>query len=221
MGAIHASQSPRCNTVILVQKKARGLHLCIDFCKLNARTKKDSYPLPWIQETSESLMGAGCFSCLENPRIFQMQMYAVQAVQCSSQFQRLMQNCLGGLNLTYCLIYLDDVIVFLKMKEEHMQHLHVVFNHFWEHNLKLKPTKCKFFQDEINYLSHHISKQGVRPNKENLRAVAMFVPPQTYTEIQAFPGLAGHCWKFIKGFACKVQPLHEHLFGEGASKKCQ
>ena len=60
-----ASQSLWCNTVVLVYKKDRGLCFCIDFCKLNARTKKDSYPLPWIQEAIESLVGAGYFSCLD------------------------------------------------------------------------------------------------------------------------------------------------------------
>ena len=84
-----------------------------------------------------------------------------------------MQNCLGELNLTYCLIYLDDVIVFLKM-EKYVQCLHVVLDHFWEHNLKLKPTKCEFFWNEINYLGHHVSKEVVRPSKEKLIAVAEF-----------------------------------------------
>ena len=58
-----------------------------------------------------------------------------------AMFQRLMQNCLGELNMTYCLIYLDDVIVFSKTEEEHLHHLHIVFEHFREHHLKPKPTK--------------------------------------------------------------------------------
>ena len=98
-------------------------------------------------------------------------------------FQRLMKNCLRELNLTYCLIYLVDVIVFSKTEEEHLQHFHVVFDFFWEHNLRLKPTKCEFFQDEINYLAHYVSKEGMQPSKESLKAVAEFVPSQTYTEI--------------------------------------
>ena len=130
-----------------------------------------------------------------------------------------MQSFLGELNLTYCLIYLDNVTVFLKMEKEHLQHLHIVFNHFREHNLRLKPTKCKFFQNEINYLAVDISKEGVWPSKENLKAVAEFAPPQTYMEIQACLGLVGHYLWFIKGFACIAQPLHEHLSGEGANKK--
>ena len=105
-----------------------------------------------------------------------------------------MQNCLGELNLTYCLNYLDDVIVFLKMEEDYLQCLHVVFYHFQQYNLRLKPTKCKFFLDEINYLAHAISKEGVQPSKENLKAVAVLVPLQTYMKIWALLGLVGHYW---------------------------
>ena len=76
-------------------------------------------------------------------------------------FQRLMQNCLGELNLTYCLIYLDDVIAFSETPEEHLLRMHVVFDHLREHGLKLKPSKYDVFKSEINYLAHHMSKQGV------------------------------------------------------------
>ena len=69
-------------------------------------------------------------------------------------FQRLMQNCLSELNLIYCLIYLDDIIVFSQMAEEHLHRLHVVFDQFREYNLKLKPSKCSLFKEEINYLAH-------------------------------------------------------------------
>ena len=81
-------------------------------------------------------------------------------------FQRLMQNCLGKLNLTYCLIYLDDVIVFSETPEEHLQGMRVVFNRLWEHDLKLKPSKCDVFKSEINYLAHHVSQKGVHPSKK-------------------------------------------------------
>ena len=92
-------------------------------------------------------------------------------------------------------------------------------DHFREHNLRLKPTKCKFFKNEINYLAHHISREGVQPSKENLKAVAEFATPQTCTEILAFLGLVGQYGQFIKGFACIVQPLYKYLSGEGAGKK--
>ena len=69
-------------------------------------------------------------------------------------FQWLMQNCLGKLNLIYCLIYLDDLIVFSQTVEEHLHQLHVVFDQLREYNLKLKPLKCSLFKEEINYLAH-------------------------------------------------------------------
>ena len=80
-------------------------------------------------------------------------------------FQHLMQNTLGELNLTYCVIYLDDVIVF-GCTEEHLEHLWVVLEHFGEFNLKLKPCKCSFFQTEIVYLTHHVFKEGIHLSEE-------------------------------------------------------
>ena len=85
--------------------------------------------------------------------------------------------------------------------------------------MKLKPSKCKFFHSEIKYLAHHVSKEGVQPSKENLKAVLEFALPQTYTEMLAFLGLVGHYQQFEKGSAWVAQPLHEHLPGVGAGKK--
>ena len=132
-----------------------------------------------------------------------------------------MQNCMGELNFIYCLIYLADLIIFLQMAEEHLHQLHVVFDHLREYNLKLKPSKCIFFREEINYLAYQVSKQGVWPSNTNIKAIAEYAPPQTYTEIRAFLGLGGHYRQFIKGFAQIAQPLNEHLAGEGASRKLE
>ena len=152
-GAIHPSQSPWCIAAVLVHKKNRGLHFCIDCHKLNARTKKDSYLFPWIQGAIEGLVGAGCFSCLDlkagfwqiaideawkqytastiwNIGCFECEHMAFGLCNAPTTFQRLMQNYLGELNLTYYLIYLDDAIVISKMEEEHLKHLCIVFDHF-------------------------------------------------------------------------------------------
>ena len=142
-----------------------------------------------------------------NLGFFKCECMPIRLCNAPATFQRLIQNCLGELSLIYCLIYLYDIIVFLKTKEEH---LHVVFDHFQEHKLKLEPTKYDFFWDEINYQAHHISRDGVRPSKENLKALAKFAPSWTYTEIWAFLGLVGY-----------FQPLHKHLSGESVSKKSE
>ena len=136
-------------------------------------------------------------------------------------FQRLMQNCLGELNLIYCLIYLDDLIMFLQTADEHLHRLCIVFDQFREYNLKLKLSKWSLFKEEINYLVHQVSKQGVWPSDMNLRTIAECAPPQTYTEICAFLGLVGHYQQFIKGFTWIAQPLNKHLAGEGVSRKSE
>ena len=75
---------------------------------------------------------------------------------------------------------MDDIIVFLKTEEEHLHGLQVVFECFREHHLNLKLTKCEFFKSEINYLAHHVSKEGMWPSRKNLKAMAEFTSPQTY-----------------------------------------
>ena len=136
-------------------------------------------------------------------------------------FQRLMLNCLGELNLTYCLIYLDDVIIFSKTEEEHLEWMRVVFDRFREHGLKLKPSKCEVFKTEINYLAHHVSKRGVLPSKKNLEAIARCPPPDTYTKVKSFVGLVGHYRRFIKGFANIAAPLYDLTSGENKDKKSE
>ena len=127
----------------LVWKKDGSLWFCIDFCCLNTHMKKDSYPLPRTQEVLESLVGAGHFSYLDLKSEFRQikmeeasKQYTAFTVgnvgflvcDCMSfgicnmlaTFQQLMQNCLGELNLIYCLIYLDDLILFSQTLEEHL-----------------------------------------------------------------------------------------------------
>ena len=214
-GVVQPSNSPWCNTVVLVGKKDGSPHFCIDFRRLNALTVKNSHPL-------ESLAGAAHYSTVDlNSGFWQVPMDeeskqytaftlgSMGLYECESMpfrlcnalptFQRLMQNCLGELNLTYCLIYLDDMIVFSEMPEEHLQRMRVVFDHLQEHGLKLKPSKCEVFKPEINYLAHHVSQKGVLPLKKNLESIAQSLPPDTYTKVKS-------CWP-----GCSLYALHKRL----------
>ena len=132
-----------------------------------------------------------------------------------------MQNCLGKLNLTYCLIYLDDVIVFSDMPEEHLRRMRVVFDRLREHGLKLKLSKCEVFKSEINYLAHHVSQKGVLPLKKNLELISQCPPPDTYTKVKSFVGLIGHYRHFIKGFAKIAAPLYDLTSGDNKDKKSE
>ena len=138
-GTIRFSQSAWCNVVVLGRKKDGTLWFCINFCHLNAHTKKDSYTLLRIHEALESLVGAGQFFCLDlksgfwqirmeeaskqytaftvgNLEFFECDHMPFGLCNAPATFQRLMQNCLGELNLIYCLIYLDDLIMFCRLQ---------------------------------------------------------------------------------------------------------
>ena len=243
-GVIWPSNSPWCNAVVLVRKKDGSLCFCIDFRRLNSLTVKNSHPLPRICETLESLTGAAHYTTIDmNSGFWQVLMdeeskqYSAFTLgsmglyECKSMpfglcntpptFQRLMLNCLGELNLTYCLIYLDDIIIFSQMEKEHLKQMHVIFDRFREHGLKLKPSKCEVFKTEINYLAHHVSKKGVLPYKKNLEAIAQCPPPDTYTKVKSFVGLVGHYRCFIRGFANIAAPLYDLTSGENKDKKSE
>ena len=206
--------------------------------------KKDSHPLPRICETLDSLVGAAYFSTFDLTSGFWQVPMAEESKQftaftlgsmglfecdrmpfglCNAPatFQRLMQNCLGELNLTYCLIYLDDIIVYSKTQEEHLQRMRVVFDHLREHSLKLKPSKCDLFRMELIYLAHHMSKDGVKPSKKNVASIVACPPPKTYTDIRSFTGVMGHYRCFIKGFAHIVAPLYDLTSGNNKDKKSE
>ena len=123
-------------------------------------------------------------------------------------FQWLMQNCMGEVNFVYCLIYLDDLIVFSHTTEVHLHQLCVVFNCLREYNLKLKLSKCSLFKEEINYLAHKVSKAGVHPSGIDVKAIAEYAPPKTYTEIRAFLGLVGH-YRHFNQRLCQNCPTTE------------
>ena len=89
-------------------------------------------------------------------------------------FQRLMTNCLGELNYLTCLVYLDDIVIYLNTQEEHTKCLQAVLECFKLHGLKLKPSKCEFFKEKIEYLGHSVSSKGVWPSWDNLKAIAKY-----------------------------------------------
>ena len=243
-GAICPSNSPWCNAVVLVRKKDGTLRFCIDFRRLNERTEKDSFLMPRMIDTMEMMVGVKIFSSMDlKSGFWQVKMaeesrpYTAFTVGslgvyeflrmpfglCNgpATFQRLMQNCLGELNLTYTLIYLDDVVVFADTEAEHVKRLRTIFERFHEHGLKLKPTKCDFFKSEITYLGHQVSAKGMKPSIGNLKGIAEMAPPTMATGIRQFLGATGFYRRFIKGYAKIAQPLNDLISDENSKLKNQ
>ena len=242
IGAIRRSNSPWASPVVLVRKKDGSLRFCIDLRKLNARTIKDAYSLPRIEESLDCLNGACIFLSLDlKSGYWQVELdddsipltaFTVGPLgfyECvrmpfgltnaPATFQRLMESCLGELHLNWCIIYLDDIIIHSRTPEEHITRLRGVFERLRAAGLKLKPSKCTFFKDKIAYLGHIVSKQGIEVDPKKVEVIRRWPTPKTVTDVRSFLGFTNYYRKFMFRYAQIAKPLNELTSGENANRK--
>lgn len=227
---IEPSESPWSSHICLVTKKDGSLRFCVDFRKLNQITRKDAYPLPRIDDTLDTLTNSKWFSTLDlasgywqirmHPRdkpktafathrgLFQFNVLPFGLSNGPSSFQRLMERVLGHLNWHKCLCYLDDVIVFGQDFKTSLSNLRSVFSCFREANLKLKPSKCVLFKQEVTFLGHIVSKVGVKCDPSKIEAVKSWPTPENKSEVKSFLGLIGYYRRFVPDFSLKAYPLN-------------
>ena len=134
-------------------------------------------------------------------------------------FQQLMENCLGDLHLNWCIIYLDDIIIYSKTPEEHIKRLQGVFKKLSEAGLKLKPSKCEFFKEKIAYLGHIVSKEGIETDPKKIVAVKLWPQPKTVTQVRKFLGFTNYYRKFLYRYAQIAKPLNQLISGDNAKWK--
>ncbi len=115
-------------------------------------------------------------------------------------FQRLMERIFGDQSLQSFLLYLDDIIVFSSV-EQHLQIFEVVLSQLKKKGLKAKLSKCHFFKQEVQYLGHRVSREGVATDPEKISAVANWRRPRDVTEVRSFLGFCSYYRCFVKGFA--------------------
>ena len=130
-----------------------------------------------------------------------------------------METCLGDLNLHWCIIYLDNSMIFSKDPASHLERLKAVFRKLEEASLKLKPSKCELFWRKLAYLGHVISAEGVATNESKIEAIKNWPTPTNVTEVQSFLGFMGYYHRFIPKFMQVAHPLHKLTSGENAGKK--
>ena len=118
-----------------------------------------------------------------------------------------MELALSGLQWTACLIYLDDVIVYGKTFDEHLQRLRMVLQQFWQAGLKLKPSKCHFFESQVTFLGHVLTPDGVLPDPDNVEKIKTWPVPTCVTDVQAILDMGNYYQQFIKDYSKKMQTL--------------
>ena len=130
-----------------------------------------------------------------------------------------METCLGEMHLKWCIIYLDDIIVFSKTPEEHIERLRGMFEKLAAAGLRLKPSKCKFCKSQVTYLGHIVSKDSIKTDPKNIEAIKNWPVPKAVTEVRSFLGFMNYYHKFIPKYAQVARPINQLVSGENANKK--
>ena len=230
-GIIRHSDSPWGSPVVLVKKPDGSYRFCVDWRKINKVTRKDVHPIPRIDDTLDRLSGSKYFSSLDLASGFwqveleeeskektafvtqdghyEFNVLGMGLCNSPATFQRLMNKTLGGLMWKICMAYMDDIIVFSKTFESHLNHLQSVLECLQKANLKIKLQKCYFAQKKLKYLGHIVDKNGISPDPKLIEAIEKFPVPNSVKNIQSFLGITGYYRKFIKDYSKKAKPLTE------------
>ena len=204
------------------------MRFCIDYRRTNELIRKDKFPLPkidtcWeVHASSNSCdLRQGCWQTMLDKEDRDKTAFVTRKGQwrfkvlsfglCNapSQFARTMELVLSGLSYEVCLIYLDDILVFSRTFEEHIDRLAAVFSRLEQHTLKLKASKCHLFQRQVTFLGHVVSQDGIECDSDKTAAIADWPRPTNIHEVRMFCGLASYYRTFIPAFANIARPLHD------------
>ena len=231
IGVIRKSDSPWASPTVMVTKKDGAVRLCIDYRKLNEVTRKDGYPLPRLDDCVDLVSGRKFFSTLDVQMAYHQVEVAPESmcktafctylglyeytrlpfglVNAPATFQRMISSVLAELLNRSVLAYLDDVIVYSYTETDHVRHLDEVFTCLENAGLKLKPRKCFLFQNEVKYLGHVLSADGVSVSGERVKSVVEWEVPKTPAALCTFLGFVGFYRRFLDGCGPHLAILRE------------
>lgn len=217
--------------VLFAPKKDGSLRPCIDFRPLNDKTIKDHYPIPRQDELQDRLQGAKWFTALDARDayhlirmaageewktafrtrwgVYEFLVMPFGLTNAPSSFQEYINDALKEYLDNFVIAYLDDILIFSKTKEEHVQHVEKVLRKLKERQIPLKLSKCEFHKNSIGFLGYIVSSEGLAPDPKKVQAIEEWPEPTTVKEVQSFLGLINYYRKFIANFSKIAKPMTE------------
>ncbi|MCO5608638.1 hypothetical protein L7F22_062852 [Adiantum nelumboides] len=229
-GMVRPSSSPFCSPILLVQKKDGTYRMCVDYRALNRITIKNRFHVPRVEDLFDKLQGSTYFSRIDLKSSYhQISIVDEDKVKTAFRttfglyeylvipfgltnapvtFNRMMErNFRPHRNLTG--VFFDDVIIYSKTIEEHKEHLKVILQALRDNKLYVNQKKSEFFLQEIQYLRHIISKNGIRMDPAKLEVIKDCPNPRNLHEVRSFIGMCAYYRRFIEKFSLIAGPLHD------------
>lgn len=228
-GFIRPSSSPWGAPVLFVKKKDGSLRMCIDYRELNKLTVKNRYPLPRIDDLFDQLQGSSFYSKIDLrsgyhqlrvgeesiPKTafrtryghYEFQVMPFGLTNAPAVFMDLMNRVCKPYLDKFVIVFIDDILIYSKNKEDHEQHLRSILELLKKEELYAKFSKCEFWLRRVQFLGHVIDSQGIHVDPAKIEAIKNWETPRTPTEVRQFLGLAGYYRRFIENFSKIAKPL--------------
>lgn len=235
LGVIEIGQSEFSSPMILIETPGKDPRPCIDYRRLNAITRLESFPIPNIEEVVERVCAAPFITVMDLAKgYFQIPLterarrYAAFVTPFGGYIPR--RSMFGLLNsgFYFCKLmavvlgelerisspYIDDIATHSLTWDEHLNDLDTVLGKVGDAGLKVKPSKCKFAQSQVHFLGHVVGSGKRSPSEAKVRALLDFPTPSTKTQIRSFLGICGYYAKYVRNYSIIAAPLTDALKGK-------